>query len=375
VETPTLALETSRGCWWGQKHQCTFCGLNGGGMRYRSKSPGRALAEIDFLVDRYPSRRFYATDNILPLEYYETVLAELASRTRPPHLYYETKANLTKAQVRLLARAGFWGVYLGIESLSTSILRLMDKGTSQLLNIRTLKWCVEAGLVADWALLCGFPGEDPGEYERLAELAPSLMHLPPPFGPYHIRVDRFSPYFVAPERHGLANLRASIAYRHIYPFPPAELDRLAYYFDYDYADERTPEEHTAPLRAAIAEWQAQGQHGMARLEMDDAGDRVEIRDTRPAATQAVTVLRGPARLAYRALDAGATADAVRAELQRVLGAEAPSSQKIAGWLDQWLRDRLVIQEGSRYLSLATNPAERVQLPVARFLAQLAGRVS
>ena len=25
---PALHIEGSRGCWWGQKHQCTFCGLN-----------------------------------------------------------------------------------------------------------------------------------------------------------------------------------------------------------------------------------------------------------------------------------------------------------------------------------------------------------
>src|SRR5262249_21030181 len=37
-----LTLETSRGCWWGEKHHCTFCGLNGLTMRYRSKSPERA---------------------------------------------------------------------------------------------------------------------------------------------------------------------------------------------------------------------------------------------------------------------------------------------------------------------------------------------
>ena len=34
-----VTMETSRGCWWGQKHHCTFCGLNGMGMTYRSKTP------------------------------------------------------------------------------------------------------------------------------------------------------------------------------------------------------------------------------------------------------------------------------------------------------------------------------------------------
>src|SRR5437764_869821 len=83
-------------------------------------------------------------------------------------------------------RAGFWGVYLGIENLSTAVLRLMDKGTTGLLNIRSLKWCAEVGLTPDWAFLSGFPGEEPSEYDQLAELVPSLTHLRPPIGPYQI---------------------------------------------------------------------------------------------------------------------------------------------------------------------------------------------
>ncbi|MEK7834359.1 MAG: RiPP maturation radical SAM C-methyltransferase, partial [Acidobacteriota bacterium] len=33
---PNLLLETARGCWWGAKHHCTFCGLNGQTMAFRS---------------------------------------------------------------------------------------------------------------------------------------------------------------------------------------------------------------------------------------------------------------------------------------------------------------------------------------------------
>ena len=36
---PQSLYETSRGCWWGEKQHCTFCGLNGEGMAFRSRSP------------------------------------------------------------------------------------------------------------------------------------------------------------------------------------------------------------------------------------------------------------------------------------------------------------------------------------------------
>ncbi len=369
VESPTLAFETSRGCWWGQKHHCTFCGLNGRGMPYRSKSPRRALDELDFLMSQHGARKVYAVDNILDLKYLDTVLAELASRPRPPQLFYETKANLTKPQLRLLARAGVWGIQPGVESLSTPILHLMDKGVTALQNVRLLKWCAEVGLTPEWNFLCGFPGEDPAEYAGMADLVPSLTHIDPPGGPGQIRLDRFSPYFNAPGANGIINVRASIAYRYIYPFPAGDLDRLAYYFDYDYADGRDPDQYTAALKKAVEGWREH--HPTARLELSVAGDRLEIRDTRPAAVRPTTTLHGAARLVYLALDAGSTVGAVRAALGR--GGEEPSADQIQEWLDQWERARLVMREGPRYLSLATNFAERVQLPIEGFLAALAER--
>ena len=46
-DEPSILFETSRGCWWGQKAHCTFCGLNGTGMAFRHKSADRALDEIE----------------------------------------------------------------------------------------------------------------------------------------------------------------------------------------------------------------------------------------------------------------------------------------------------------------------------------------
>jgi ribosomal peptide maturation radical SAM protein 1 len=371
IDSPTMAFETSRGCWWGQKHHCTFCGLNGGGMQYRSKSPQHALDELDFLMDHHGVRKVYAVDNILDLKYLDTVVAELAGRSRPPQLFYETKANLTKRQLRLMARAGVWGIQPGIESLGTHILHLMDKGVTALQNVRLLKWCAEIGLVPEWNFLCGFPGENPEDYASMADLVPSLTHLYPPGGPGRIRLDRFSPYFTAPDVHGMIDVRASIAYRYIYPFQLADLDRLAYYFDYEYADGRDPDQYTAALKEAITAWREH--HRTARLELRVTDDRLEIEDTRPVAVRHMTMLHGPARLAYLALDAGKTVESLRAELSH--GEAGPDTEQIQEWLDEWERARLVMREGPRYLSLATNFAERVQLPVERFLAALAGSTS
>jgi ribosomal peptide maturation radical SAM protein 1 len=365
---PILVFEASRGCWWGEKHHCTFCGLNGAGMQYRSKSPRRALDELDFLVQRHEIRTVFATDMILNPRYFDTFLAALADRPWPPSLFFETKANLTKEQLRILARAGVRELQPGVESFSTPILRLMDKGVTALQNVRVLKWCAELGIQPFWNVLYGFPGEDPAEYERMARLIPSLTHLPAPYRMIQIRMDRFSPNFDESEARGFINVRPAVAYNYVYPHSLRDLGRLAYYFDYDYADGRDPGSYTAALQEAVAEWR--NGDTRARLELRLKDDVLEIEDSRPAAVRSTTILRGPERLAYLALDAGSTVRDVTSGLERALGHEAPGSEQVEAWLEEWLALRLVMREGARYLSLATNPAERIPLPAERLLAML-----
>src|SRR5262249_25530900 len=205
---------------------CTFCGLNGSTMAYRSKSAGRALGELEHLSRKHPGCDVQVTDNILDLGYFKEFLPALAERRLGLDLFYETKSNLRKDQIRLLRRAGISRLQPGIESLSDAVLKLMRKGVSGLQNIQLLKWCRELGVLPHWTGLWGFPGEPPEEYPRLAGVVPLLTHLPAPvsFGP--IRLDRFSPNFFDAERLGFADVKPLGPYRHIYPVSDEALANL-----------------------------------------------------------------------------------------------------------------------------------------------------
>src|SRR5262249_3404469 len=128
----TLQVETSRGCWWGEKHHCLFCGLNSEYMQFRAKSKDRALAEILQLVHHYGINQVAAVDNIIDMHYFRELLPEIKSRRLGLRLFYETKANLTKDQVRLLSEAGVTMIQPGIESFHSKVLHLMRKGVSPL---------------------------------------------------------------------------------------------------------------------------------------------------------------------------------------------------------------------------------------------------
>src|SRR5262249_27892225 len=177
---PALVIETSRGCWWGQKSQCTFCGLNGEGMAYRAKTPGRVLAELDQLARRHGVTRFDVADNILDMRHFKTVLPELARREAPYQFFQETKANLRRDQVGLMARAGITEMQPGLESLHDGVLGLMAKGNSAVINLQTLKYAREFGIFVMWMLLVGAPGEDDRWHDEVAAWLPLVHHLQPP---------------------------------------------------------------------------------------------------------------------------------------------------------------------------------------------------
>ncbi len=341
-----ILMESSRGCWWGEKHHCTFCGLNGTAMTFRSKSAGRVLDEITEQTRRYSSRHIEMVDNILDMHYFQDLLPELTRRQLKLGLFYETKANLTKQQVRELRDAGVTSIQPGIESFSTEVLRIMRKGTTALQNVQLLKWCRELGVKVYWNLLYGFPGEDPADYHTMAQVIDSITHLEPPQGMGAIRLDRFSPNYIRAAELGLCDVRPDRSYGYIYGRPLAELAGLAYYFEHDYADGRHPRDYAGETEQAILRWF--GHAGTRGLFYVDHGDRLAIWDFRAVAVRRLTVLGADERALYLHCDAQRSRQALLGFL-RERGLDADAARRV---LDRLVNDRLMLHLDQRYLSLA-----------------------
>ncbi|WP_410612647.1 RiPP maturation radical SAM C-methyltransferase [Amycolatopsis sp. lyj-109] len=249
-----LPFESARGCWWGAKHHCTFCGLNGTTMRFRAKSPDRVLGELDRQARRYRTFRFDAVDNIMEPGYLKTLVPALAEAGREYQIFYEVKANLTRAQLKLLAQAGVTQLQPGLESLSSEVLELMDKGVRAAQNVNFLRWARYYGIAVAWNILWGFPGEPAGAYAAQAAVVPYLTHLQPPAGAARLWLERFSPLFTQPGRFPLRAREPEPSYRQVYP-STVDVRRVAYFFGYEPEEELPPEVY-APLRDAVSAWSA-----------------------------------------------------------------------------------------------------------------------
>jgi ribosomal peptide maturation radical SAM protein 1 len=244
-----IPFESARGCWWGAKHHCTFCGLNGSTMQFRAKAPQRVADELVAQARRYRSFRFQGVDNILDMGYLTQLFPALADAGVTYEIFYEVKANLTREQIRTLARGGVTHVQPGIESLSSTVLRLMRKGVRASQNVNLLRWATHYGITVGWNVLWGFPGERKEDYTEQAALLPHLVHLPPPVGAGRLWVERFSPLFGesptrTPER----------SYRYVYP-AGVDLQRAAYFFEYDLPG-ALPDGVYDRMREGVAAWTA-----------------------------------------------------------------------------------------------------------------------
>ncbi|WP_131737614.1 RiPP maturation radical SAM C-methyltransferase [Actinomadura roseirufa] len=345
---PALMMETARGCWWGERHHCTFCGLSDLILPFRSKSPDRVVAELMEGVGRHHVLDVLTTDNIVDKTYFDTVFPELEKSDLDLRIMYEIKANLTPEKARSLRTAGVIQVQPGIENLHSLPLKLMRKGITGASNVASLRDLQEQGLTVLWNYLVGFPGETVACYEEVIAQIPLLHHLQPPLGAHRIALERFNPYFDDPEM-GFRERRPRAWYRGVFPhFGDADLTDVAYLFE-------TPDRGVGGttlrnLKAAFDHWR--DAYPGSSLTHRAVDGRLHLYDRRTACAHADHVLDEPVEVAaYAALSRGRSPES----LARTLASAGWPVD--AAWSSAFVDDLadlgLVYRESGRAVTLST----------------------
>jgi ribosomal peptide maturation radical SAM protein 1 len=351
-DSQRLLFESSRGCWWGEIQHCTFCGLNGNSMAFRSKSASRALDELGALITTYPVKAISVVDNIISMKYFSDFLPMLRDSEMELDLFYEVKANLKREHVALLKQANVNTIQPGIESLSDSVLKLMRKGVSAIQNIQLLKWCSELEVEPHWNFIWGFPFEDPDAYRQMRDLIPLIRHLPAPKSSSSIRLDRFSPNFNEAAELGFHDVRPFEAYSHIYPLPKEALHNLAYYFEFSYPPGQDIEEYVADFLEQTKVWQANEKtHHFFSTE---AGNQLLLWDFRDIGNSSLMVLNELQSMVCRACDKARTGAQI---VDIISGSTEWTSGEIERTLGELTEKKIILFLGNKYLNLPTSTVE------------------
>jgi ribosomal peptide maturation radical SAM protein 1 len=339
---PMLAIETARGCWWGEKHHCTFCGLNRSGMEFRAKSPDAVLEQLDSLSRKYRIFSFNAIDNIMAPEYAEKVFRRLAEANTDLEIHYEIRPNFSRLQLGRMRKGGLCSVQPGVESFSTNVLKCMRKMTTGMRNVELIKWCTYHDINCMYNVLMRFPGETEEDYRMQAALVPKIVHLQPPWGIVKARADRGSPMFTEPESQSISRLKPAACYEYIFPVR-FDLNRVSYYFDHEISNV-VDEEHYDDLIERVTRWQGRWA-GNARpfLRYRKAFSSIVIEDGRRRRLRTYSYADGEAILHEYCADARTWRD-----IESAFGDAA----WVRPALDEFVSKELVLHMDGRYLSLA-----------------------
>lgn len=227
----TIPFESSRGCLKPVTARCRFCGLDGPNRQRKEKGVKRLTEEITRALDNY-RLPLVAVDNYVNTQKMVTVLNSLGANDIKPQFWFEVHPTTPYDHLKALRAGGLTGVQVGIESLSTHLLRLMNKGTTAIANLLFLKWARELDIRACWNLLLGIPGETDLDYEQQIALFDLMSAFQPPVLVQPVRIDRYSDYHNNYRDAGWSAIQPMAEYRVLYPrLSKQNLNDIAYHFE------------------------------------------------------------------------------------------------------------------------------------------------
>ena len=350
---PTLPMELTRGCWWRSKRDksgrkgCTFCNLNLQWKGYRGKDISKAVSEVDSLTYQTLSVAFM--DNAVPFKKSSEIFSKISELGKDLHLFAEVRANTSRGTLEVMKRAGMEEIQIGIEALSTGLLKKFNKGTTAIQNLEIMKHCEELRINNDANLILYFPGSD--EYD-VDETMRALAFVLPfrPLRMVHFWLGLGSYVWQHPRLFGLKAVFNHPNYKKIFPLDIYET--LPFMIQSYRGDLGHQKKLWRPVREKIEEWKKtydelhRGPLSSPILNFRDGRDFMIIRQKRLGNHPLTHRLVGTSREIYLFCQHNRSLKNITDRFPGM------SEDRIYPFLKMMVDKRLMYEENGRYLSLA-----------------------
>lgn len=173
----TIPYDHQRGCVL----RCSFCYSKGHwGQGNRAKSPQKIISDLKELMAYKPETIFFVGDNFLNDISYASALcnALFSAKFNVDYFGYATLAQLDKPMVRLLGKARFKGVFIGVDALSGRTKKEFKKTYYKSWEKleETLRFCIKNGVKPTCGLMLS-PDYSNDELEKVIETAIRLENM------------------------------------------------------------------------------------------------------------------------------------------------------------------------------------------------------
>jgi ribosomal peptide maturation radical SAM protein 1 len=352
---PTLPAEISRGCWWrrsqgaGKLTGCAFCNLNLQWDGYRSKTPRQVVSEIDHLTTKHKILSVAFMDNLLPVKGSQNIFEQFAKLSKDFRLFAEIRASTPRPVLEAMQVAGMHEVQVGIEALSTRLLKKLNKGTTAIQNLEIMKHCEELGIANVSNLILHFPGSDDADVqETLRNLEFALPFRPLRF--VHFWLGLASPVWQDPRAFGLRAVFNHPNYAAI--FPPDVFRSMRFMIQAYRGDLGNQRRRWQPVKKKVRAWKRtyaeihKGYSHAPILSFRDGRDFLIIRQKRLNAESLTHRLVGTSRAIYLFCQR-------HRSLKSIVGHfPATVEDRIVPFLHMMVDKKLMFEENGKHLSLA-----------------------
>jgi ribosomal peptide maturation radical SAM protein 1 len=350
---PILPIEFSRGCWW---NKCTFCNLNLQWRGYRWKTAQTMLEEVRHQSTRHKCLDFCFTDNALPPKEADTFFNALATETTDYDFFAEVRVITDPDTPQHYRRGGLSTIQVGIESLSTSLLKKMKKGTTAIENIAAMRQSAEAGIQLDGNLIIEFPGSSPAEIQETLRNLDFVLPYPP-LAAASFFLGHGSPVANDPGSFGILAVTQHAKNKKL--FPEAILKNLNMLIK-DYRGDRTIQRRQwKEVVKKIGNWNnfhKERKTLQAPLSYRDGTDFLLIRQEQLAGPTLRHRLQGPSREIYLFCRKIRNFKEISQEFPNIKEAT------IRGFFQDLYNKKLLFQENNHFLALAINTSKISPFP-------------
>ncbi len=186
-----VLLYGSRGCFWGR---CAFCGIHSCWHSYRQKSSKNIHDHITRALIQYPSANIQFVDSSCNL-WWKGCCDLLLENNQLSDLFLQFRAGPEEVFYTKLSLTGCRMVQIGIEALSDSLLKKMNKGVNLITNIQAMKYLAEVNIVNLANLIVKHPYSSAKEADETKELLLTLAHIGSKMTLSHYVLSPYSPIY------------------------------------------------------------------------------------------------------------------------------------------------------------------------------------
>ncbi len=344
AETPVL-VEGSRGCFG----KCDFCALSRTWRGYRRRSGEQVARDTLALTRKYHTARVMFVDNVCSTWAgdYARTLVQAGIRQKS---FMELRANYPEQFWTLLALAGVQSVQVGVEALSSPLLKAIGKGTTVLQNLAVQKYLAELGMWPNNHLITHHPASTLSDIRETRRILDLVSHWGP-FRPTQFELMAGSPFY-----RGLSQTQRLA----LKPLRSFRLQRQAARYALDSSFEVPA--CLAPDARVRRAWSALDRHCARRLAKHQAKwPRLEVVRLGPETLRITDTRNGKIRVDEFHAAAARVYDACHCGLKlgEICQATDLSPKVVKGALAKFLQLKLMLQVDDHYISLAMRPRDEL----------------